>query len=81
MDAHAKTEDTLKAEVPHREPQADSLRSLGQDDSMSAPLPEAHAKDIETGCPDPVSSASSAAEPGADPEQRGRVASLLLQVD
>ena len=76
VDAHVNSEGSLKAEVPRREPQPGSARSLEQDESMSTPIQEGHAKDIETGWADPASSASSAGEQGADPVQRGRVAVL-----
>ena len=78
-EAHVKSEETLKAEVPHREPEPGSARSLAQQDkSMSSPPQDGHTKDIETGCADPVSSASSAADQGAESEQRGAVAILLF---
>ena len=71
VEAHVEKDEALKAEVPHREPEADQARSLGQGERVSAPLQEGHAKDIETGCADAASSASSAADQGAEPEQRG----------
>ncbi len=72
MDAHEKSEGTLKAEVPHREPEPGSARSLEQqNECVSAPLQDGHAKDIETGCADAASSASSAVDQGAESEQQG----------
>ena len=74
VDAHVEEDETLKAEVPHREPEAGQAKSLGQSECISPPLQEGHAKDIETGCVDAASSASSAADQGAEPEQRGAAA-------
>lgn len=77
VDAHEEKGETLKAEVPHREPEAGAARSLGQGDRVSEPLQEGHAQDIETGCADAASSASSAADQGAEPQPRGALATLL----
>lgn len=72
MDAHASNGRSLAAEVPHQESgSAPATPQEHEDEYESVPIGEAGPKDIESGCADAVSSASSAPEDPADPKQQG----------